>query len=88
MTTLRDQLTETIHRARMHRPGDPCAGGPFERDAEIADAVLPIIRTATVAALRDMADLIDRGPAIPLPPSVISALVRERADDLAADPTA
>jgi hypothetical protein len=35
--------------------------------------------------LRDMADLIDRGPTFPLPPSVISALVRERADDI--DPT-
>ncbi len=44
-----------------------------------------IIRTAITAALRDMADLIDRGPTFPLPPSVISALVRERADNLAAE---
>lgn len=36
------------------------------------------------AYLRDMADRIDRGPAIPLPPSVYSALVRERADDIIA----
>lgn len=34
------------------------------------------------AALRVMADEIDRGPTFPLPPSVISALVRERADRL------
>lgn len=34
------------------------------------------------AALRAMADEIDRGPTFPLPPSVISALVRERADGL------
>jgi len=33
-------------------------------------------------ALRDMADRIDRGPTFPLPPSVISALIRERADDI------
>lgn len=33
-------------------------------------------------ALREMADLVDRGPTFPLPPSVISALIRERADEL------
>jgi hypothetical protein len=38
------------------------------------------------AALRDMADRIDRGPTFPVPPSVISALIRERADDLAPAP--
>jgi hypothetical protein len=38
------------------------------------------------AALRDMADRIDRGGPAPLPPSVFSALVRERADDLAPSP--
>jgi hypothetical protein len=32
------------------------------------------------AALRVMADEIDRGPTFRLPPSVFSALVRERAD--------
>lgn len=36
------------------------------------------------AALRGMADEIDRGPAFPLPPTVISALIRERADTLEA----
>lgn len=39
---------------------------------------------AVSAALRVMADEIDRGPTFPLPPSVISALVRERADRLEA----
>ena len=34
------------------------------------------------STLRDMADRIDRGPDVPLPPSVYSALVRERADEL------
>lgn len=34
------------------------------------------------AALRMMADEIDRGPTFPLPPAVISQLIRERADSL------
>lgn len=37
------------------------------------------------ALLRDVADLVDRGPVSPLPPSVLSALLREKADDLLAD---
>lgn len=41
-------------------------------------------RLGIAAALRVMADEIDRGPTFPLPPSVISALVRERADALEA----
>jgi hypothetical protein len=36
------------------------------------------------AALDAMAEVIDRGPTFSLPPSVISALVRERAADLRA----
>lgn len=34
------------------------------------------------AVLRMMADEIDRGPTSPLPPAVISQLIRERADSL------
>ncbi|MEU4640842.1 hypothetical protein [Micromonospora sp. NPDC023814] len=41
-----------------------------------------MLRAYGAALLRDVAALIDRGPAIPLPPSIFSALVRERADDL------
>jgi hypothetical protein len=41
-----------------------------------------IVGAGVAAALRVMADEIDRGPSFPLPPSVISALVRERADGL------
>jgi hypothetical protein len=37
--------------------------------------------SGAAVALRDAADLVDRGPDIPLPPSVYSALLRERADD-------
>ena len=48
------------------------------------DAVRAIGR-AIADALDDMADRIDNGPTFPLPPSVISALVRERAADLRAD---
>lgn len=40
------------------------------------------IGTWVAVALRDAADLIDRGPDVPLPPSVYSALLRERAADL------
>jgi hypothetical protein len=35
-------------------------------------------------ALRDAANEIDAGPNFPLPPSIISALIRERADRVAA----
>lgn len=42
-----------------------------------------MLRAYGAALLRDMADRIDRGPSFPLLPSVISALVRERAADLA-----
>lgn len=41
-----------------------------------------VLEEALAAGLRVMADEIDRGPSFPLPPSVISALVRERADGL------
>lgn len=34
------------------------------------------------AGLRVMADEVDNGPGFPIPPSVISQLIRERADDL------
>ncbi|MET9303212.1 hypothetical protein ABZX66_28215 [Micromonospora aurantiaca] len=41
-----------------------------------------MLRTYGAALLRDFADLIDRGPTFPLPPSIFSAMARERADDL------
>lgn len=42
-----------------------------------------IVSAGVAAALQVMADEIDRGPTFPLPPSVISALIRERAEGLA-----
>lgn len=84
MTTLRDQLARTLHEAE-DGPTCDCAAVHREIYTTMADAILPIIRTAISAALRDMADLIDRGPTFPLPPSVISALVRERADAIEAE---
>lgn len=42
-----------------------------------------IVGAGVRAALRVMADEIDHGPTFPMPPSVISALLRERADGLA-----
>lgn len=50
--------------------------GTIHRDA--------IVGACVAAALRVMADEIDRGPTFPIPPSVVSALVRERADGLEA----
>jgi hypothetical protein len=44
------------------------------------------IRAGLAATLRELADHIDRGPAIPLPPSIYSALLREHADGVATDP--
>ena len=41
-----------------------------------------MLRAYGATLLREVAALIDRGPAIPLPPSIFSALVRERADEL------
>lgn len=53
--------------------------GRYERFARTAaEAVAPLI---AAQVLRDAADLVDRGPTFPLPPSVISALLRERAED-------
>jgi hypothetical protein len=43
-----------------------------------------IVAAGVAAALRVMADEVDRGPTFPLPPSVISALIRERAEGLVA----
>lgn len=43
--------------------------------------------SGVVTALRDMADKIDRGPTFRVPPSVISALVRERADQIEREAT-
>lgn len=44
-------------------------------------------RAVAVSVLRDMADRVDRGPTFPSPPSVIAALIRERAEDIEADRT-
>lgn len=60
-----------------------------ERDQYRAEAKAVIEFAAPLIAaqaLRDAADLVDRGPTFRMPPSVISALLRERADDLAPAP--
>jgi hypothetical protein len=59
-----------------HLPGDVQDG--YERE----DTHRWVAAVAS-AALRVMADEIDRGPTFPLPSSVISELVRERAAGLA-----
>lgn len=44
-----------------------------------------VVAAGVVAALRGMADLVDSGPTFPMPPSIISALIRERADQIEAE---
>jgi len=62
----------------------PRLPGEVQDGYELADTHAWAAAVAA-AALRVMADEIDRGPTFPLPPTVISALVRERADALEAD---
>jgi len=54
-----------------------------EVDRLRADLAAANVSAAT--ALTQFADLIDRGPTFPLPPSVFSAMARERADDIRAE---
>lgn len=51
----------------------------------LAEEIVQALKAARRNELLAAADQIDRGPTFPLPPSVISALVRERAADLGAD---
>jgi hypothetical protein len=61
--------------------------GPSEEPlAEVAMAATDRALGHVAAWLRELADEIDRGPTFPLPPSVISALVRERADAIDPQP--
>ncbi len=60
----------------------PWADVPAQNKALMVAVCAEILPEIAAAALRVMADEIDRGPTFPLPPSVISALVRERADRL------
>lgn len=62
---------EAVEEAAVPRIGRDL--GTIHRDA--------IVGAGLAAAFRALADHIDRGPAIPLPPSVYSALVREYAED-------
>jgi hypothetical protein len=62
----------------------PCFEHAVAAANSVVDEVSPFI---AADALDDMADRIDNGPTFPLPPSVISALVRERAADLRAGNT-
>jgi hypothetical protein len=44
-----------------------------------------IVAAGLVVAFRLLADLVDNGPTFPMPPSIISALIRERADQIEAE---
>ena len=69
-----EKAAEAIEEVAIQRIGRDL--GTVHRDE--------IVSAGVAAALRVMADEIDRGPTFPLPPSVISSLVRERADRLEA----
>lgn len=83
-------LREALVDALVMTPLSDTQGTELSPFYQAADALLPVIaahvaqreQTATVAALRSMADQIDRGPDVPLRPSLYAALVRERADDI------
>jgi hypothetical protein len=68
-------ITAAVEALWPHLPGDVQDGYGRDDTRTWAGAV-------AAAALRVMADEIDRGPTFPMPPSVVAALVRERAERL------
>lgn len=80
--TIVKRLADMLVRAGIER-------GQLGRiDADnLARVLMPVVdaiaRERAAAELRDFADLIDRGPSFPMPPSIFSAMARERADDCA-----
>lgn len=46
-----------------------------------------IVAAGVVVTMRMLADVVDNGPTFPMPPSVLSALLRERADLIEKDAT-
>lgn len=88
------KITEEVHAAASRAAEDAYLRwyATPNRDAYVSGFIAAAAKNAVEAVapliaaqeLRGAADLVDRGPAFPLPPSVISALLRERADDLAA----
>ena len=77
---LRGLLAEALH-AYDCRPGAVCFAC-----ADEANALLPVVERfaaeQVAAAYDDFADLIDRGPTFPMPPSIFSAMAHERAEDI------
>ncbi len=80
-----DQPTITddvLHDACTAYEGPDYIGDPYDHEG-IRRAIETAAPHIAAQVLRDAADLVDRGPTFPMPPSIISALLRERADDLA-----
>lgn len=61
---------EAVEEAAIMRIGRDL--GTIHRDEIVAAGV--------VVTMRMLADFVDNGPTFPMPPSVLSALIRERAD--------
>lgn len=90
------QVEDTEYMSVLEMTEDEAdeAGLTYEQHEEIGRTIHDLIGDATVLAifpgdeyanavallLRDFADMIDRGPDVPLPPSIYSALAREAAD--------
>jgi hypothetical protein len=53
------------------------------RSRHLFEVIRRAYTAGAIQALREAADHVDRGPTFPMPPSIISALLREQADDYA-----
>jgi hypothetical protein len=84
-------LVEEYNRVESERLGYPFKSQWIvESDDSLLATVGDLVAAAeargyrkAIEALRDVADKIDRGPTFPVSPAVISALIREHAEDLA-----
>lgn len=69
---------ELTHDHVYHVHASECCMELGKYTRAVLDAVLPAYRKRV---LLDLADAIHRGPTFPIPPSVISALLREKAEE-------
>lgn len=78
MTDFIDLATDVWPFALILGAGVPFLTSDLTTTRAVLDAVLPAYRKRV---LLDLADAIHRGPTFPIPPSVISALLREKAEE-------
>ena len=80
--TTRDELELAVCKAITRSDVDTSALMTMSLSFDIADALIPFVERAKAKVLREMADAIDEGPTFALPPSIVSTLIRERADEI------